>query len=58
MKLITEKQKEMLYSYIDHPKLSMQNFLHEHPEFMENALNSDPKTGERARLCLEKKIYG
>lgn len=58
MKLITDKQKEMLFSYIDHPKLSMQNFLLEHPEFMENALNSDPKTRERAGLCLEKKIYG
>ena len=58
MKLITDKQKEMLFSYIDHPKLSMQNFLQEHPEFMENALNSDPKTRERAGLCLEKKIYG
>lgn len=58
MKLITEKQKEMLFSYIDHPKLSMQNFLTEHPEFMENALNSDPKTRERARMCLDKKIYG
>jgi hypothetical protein len=57
MKLITEKQKQMLYSYIDHPKLSMQNFLQEHPEFMENALNNDPKTRERAVLCLEKKIY-
>ncbi len=57
MQLINEIQKDMLYKYIDHPKESMQIFLKEHPEFMEAALNADEKTRERARLCLEKKIY-
>jgi hypothetical protein len=29
-----------------------------HPEFMENSLNADEKTWERAKLCLEKDYYG
>lgn len=57
MKLINETQKDMLFKYIDNPKTSMQNFLKQHPEFMEAALNSDEKTKERAKLCLEKQIY-
>lgn len=57
MGLISNEQKQMLDAYADNPKQSMKDFLQAHPEFMENALNGDEKTRERARLCLEKKIY-
>lgn len=58
MSLINKNQYGMLIEYINQPKEAMQRFLKEHPEFMENALNADEKTGERARLCLGKNIYG
>lgn len=58
MGMINEKQFEMIKEYIKNPKESMANFLKQHPEFIEQALNSDDKTKERAKLMLEKNIYG
>lgn len=55
--LINMGQYEMLLEYTSDPKESMKRFLNNHPEFMENSLNGDEKTRERARLCLEKKFY-
>ncbi len=55
---INEKQHRMLMDYLKNPKESMKSFLHNHPNFLSEALNSDPKTAERARLCLDKNIYG
>ncbi len=57
-KHITEKQHEMLMKYLDRPTETMRAFLVEHPEFMENSLKADPKTAERARICVEQNIYG
>lgn len=57
MGLIQPEQQKMLNDYIDNPKEAMKGFLKAHPEFMENALNGDPKTRERAQLCIEKKFY-
>jgi orotate phosphoribosyltransferase len=57
MGLISKEQYDMLIDYKRSPKESMKNFLKQHPEFMESALNADEKTKERARLCIEKKIY-
>ena len=57
MGLIQPEQQKMLNDYIDNPKEAMKGFLKEHPEFMENALNGDSKTSERARLCIDKKFY-
>lgn len=58
MGMINEKQFEMIKEYINNPKESMANFLKQKPEFLEQALNSDEKTKERAKLMLEKNIYG
>ncbi len=58
MNLINREQYGMLMSYFQNPKESMRNFLVQHPEFLKNALNSDAKAAERARLCLEKDFYG
>jgi orotate phosphoribosyltransferase len=56
-RLINGGQFQMLIEYTINPKESMKSFLHKHPEFLENSLNSDEKTKERAKLCLEKKFY-
>ena len=55
--LIAKGQYDMLLSYMSNPRESMRSFLRDHPEFMEAALKADDKTSERARLCIEKKIY-
>jgi hypothetical protein len=57
MGLIGNGQYDMLLKYKANPRESMKTFLREHPEFLENALKSDDKTRERARLCIEKEIY-
>ncbi|MDP4181354.1 MAG: orotate phosphoribosyltransferase [Bacillota bacterium] len=54
---INNSQFEMIDEYINNPKEAMKNFLKNNPEFMKNALVSDEKTKERAKLCIEKKIY-
>ncbi len=58
MGMISEKQFEMIDEYMKNPKDSMAKFLKENPEFLEQALNSDDKTKERARLMMEKNPYG
>ena len=35
----------------------MREFLINHPDFLENALNSDEKTAKRAKLCIENNFY-
>ena len=57
LELISEKQYNMIIDYNKDPDGSMKKFMKEHPEFLENALNSDPKTVERAKLCIEKGFY-
>ena len=57
MKLISKGQYEMLLEYTKNPRESMKAFLDGHPEFLQNALKADEKTRERAKLCIEKKIY-
>lgn len=55
---ITSLQHDMLMNYLKAPTETMKTFLKEHPEFLENSLKSDPKTAERARICIEQDIYG
>ncbi|WP_010243503.1 phosphoribosyltransferase [Acetivibrio cellulolyticus] len=57
MGMISDKQFEMIDEYMKNPKDSMARFLKENPDFIEQALNSDDKTKERAKLMLEKNIY-
>ena len=56
--IITEEQNIMLNKFYKDPDGTMRNFLIDHPEFLENALNSDEKTVVRARLCIEGDLYG
>lgn len=58
MGMISQKQFEMIREYMNNPKESMAKFLRENPKFLEEALSSDDKTKERARLMLEKNPYG
>lgn len=55
---ITVTQHHMLMKYLDDPTETMKSFLKEHPEFLDNSMKSDPKTAERARICIEQNIYG
>jgi hypothetical protein len=55
---ITTLQHQMLMNYLENPTETMRAFLKEHPEFIENSLQADTKTAERARICLEQNIYG
>lgn len=54
---INNEQYSLIAGYVDNPKESMQEFLLNHPMFIQDALQADKKTQERARLCLDKKIY-
>ena len=47
----------MLKDFTKDPDGSMREFLIAHPEFLENALNSDEKTAKRAKLCIESDLY-
>lgn len=55
---INKEQYLMVEDYMKNPKESMRNFLVKNPAFLENALASDDKTRERAKLCIESKYYG
>ena len=56
--LISLPQYKMVAAFIDNPHDSMREFLITHPDFMHSALSGDERTAGRARLCLEKDIYG
>ncbi|MCL2354467.1 MAG: orotate phosphoribosyltransferase [Oscillospiraceae bacterium] len=56
--LITSKQKNMILDYIDEPDVAMKTFIQNHPDFLPSQLNSpNPKSAEKARLCIESKFY-
>jgi len=55
--LINEEQNKMLLSYFHNPKESMREFLLKNKSFLNEALKSDPKTAERAKLLIEKDLY-
>ena len=54
---ITEEQYELTCRFIDNPIETMKDFLKANPEFIQNSLNADAKTAERARMCVESGIY-
>ncbi len=58
MGVITTSQQEMLNNFFDNPDETMKNFLINHPEFLENSLNSDEKTTKRAKLLIDGNLYG
>lgn len=56
--IINASQLEMLNKFTEDPDQCMREFLVKHPEFLENALNSDdPKTAKRAKACKEQNLY-
>ena len=57
MNIINESQQEMLDGFFENPDETMRNFLINHPEFLENALNSDEKTAKRAKLLVDGNLY-
>ena len=57
LKIINENQLQMLNNFFKDPDGTMRQFLIDHPEFLENALNSDEKTQKRAKLLVEGNLY-
>ncbi len=58
LNIINDTQLQMLYQFAENPDKCMREFLIAHPEFLENALNSDdPKTAKRAKMCKEQNLY-
>lgn len=57
LKIINENQLQMLNNFFKNPDGTMRQFLIDHPEFLENALNSDEKTKKRARLLVGGNLY-
>lgn len=57
LNVINKNQLNMLEGFLRNPYDTMRNFLVAHPEFLENALNSDEKIKKRAKLLLDSNIY-
>lgn len=57
MGIINENQLELLNNFFKNPDECMREFLINHPEFIENALNSDEKTKKRAKLLVDGNLY-
>lgn len=55
--LIDSNQYSLVLDFIQNPYDSMRSFLINHPEFLEEALNSDPRTAMRAKICVEEDLY-
>ena len=56
--IINQTQLEMLKGFYHDPYETMRNFLMNHPEFIENALNSsDERTQKRVKLLTEENLY-
>ena len=58
LKVINKSQFDMLNGFFENPDETMRQFLINHPEFLENALNSDEKTKKRAKLLVDGNLYG
>lgn len=58
LEVINSEQQKMLNNFFDNPDETMKLFLINHPEFIENSLNSDEKTAKRAKLLVDNDLYG
>lgn len=58
MGIINNNQLELLNGFFADPDGTMKNFLTQHPEFLEDSLNSDEKTKKRAQLLIDNNLYG
>lgn len=57
MNVINKEQLNMLNKFYKDPDSTMREFLINHPDFLENSLNSDKKTAKRAKLCIDGNLY-
>ena len=57
MGIINKNQLDLLNKFFESPDECMREFLINHPEFIENALNSDEKTKKRAQLLVDNNLY-
>ena len=57
MNIITEEQFRMVKEFTKNPDETMRAFLVEHPDFLEEALKSDEKTIQKAKLCVDNNLY-
>lgn len=57
MGIINNNQLDLLNKFFESPDECMREFLINHPEFIENALNSDEKTKKRAKLLVDGNLY-
>lgn len=57
LKIINKAQLDTLYKFKENPDETMRNFLIEHPEFIEESLQSGGKSAKRAQLCLDNNLY-
>ncbi|MDR3121461.1 MAG: orotate phosphoribosyltransferase [Clostridiales bacterium] len=55
---VNERQHALVLGYLSDPNAAMRAFLAEHPGFLRSALDSGGKDAERARLCIESRVYG
>lgn len=58
LNVINNAQFEMLNGFLNDSHETMKQFLVNHPEFLENALNADEKTKKRAKLLIDGNLYG
>ena len=58
LNIINDSQLSMLNGFFENPDETMKQFLINHPEFLENSLNSDEKTKKRAQLLIDSNLYG
>ena len=57
LNIINNSQYDMLCNFFKNPDDTMREFLINHPEFLENSLNSDEKTKKRAQLLINSNLY-
>lgn len=57
MGIINNNQLDLLNKFFKSPDECMREFLINHPEFIENALNSDEKAKKRAQLLVDGNLY-
>ena len=56
--IINDTQLNMLNNFTENPDECMRKFLIEHPNFLEDSINSsDAKTAKRAKSCKEQNLY-
>ena len=57
LNVINKIQFDMLVGFLNDSYNTMRKFLIQHPEFLENALNSDEKTKARAKSLIDQDLY-